>query len=78
MSKTIAGCSHSSHCLNPDLLLYRVVLIKIKHGKPRTLQVQGLVEQAIGVVQSRITKWKMENGSMEWSIALPNISLGIN
>jgi transposase InsO family protein len=52
--------------------------IKIKHGKPRTPQVQGLVEQANGVVQSGLAKWKTEWADTAWDTALPNIALGIN
>ena len=52
--------------------------IKIKHGRPRIPQVQGLVEQANGVVQNRLAKWETETGSSEWVNSLPIIQMGIN
>ena len=49
--------------------------IKVEHGPP---QVRGLMEQANGVVQSRLAMWKTETGSSEWVKALPIIQMGIN
>ena len=51
---------------------------KVKHGRPRTPQVHGLVEQANDVVQSRLAKWKTETGSSKWVNSLPIIQMGIN
>ena len=52
--------------------------IIMRYGTPRTPQVQGLVDQANGVVQNRITIWKMANGSTERNVAWPNIFMEIN
>ena len=53
---------HSGEFKGAREILLRQWGIKIKHAKLQTPNVQGLVEQANGVVQNRITKWKMENG----------------
>ena len=43
-----------------------------------TTRTRDRVGQAGGVVQLRITKWKMENESTEWGTVWPNIILRIN
>ena len=52
--------------------------IKIILGRPRTPRTQRLVEQANGVVEDRIAKWKRESGRSDWTIILPKIALSIN
>ena len=49
--------------------------IKIGYGRP---QVRGLIEQANGVVQSRLVMWQTETGSSEWVKAQPIIQMGFN
>ena len=52
--------------------------VEIKLGKPRTPRTQGLVEQANGVVQVRLAKWKIQTGRLDWSNGLPFVSISIN
>ena len=51
---------------------------KIVLGKPRTPRTQGLVEQANGVVETRLAKWKSQTGRSDWSNSLPDIAISIN
>src|SRR5436309_11159865 len=36
--------------------------VKITNGRPRTLRIQELIEQANGTVKEKILVWKLENG----------------
>ena len=52
--------------------------VEIRLGKPRTPRTQGLVEQANGVLQTRLAKWKIQTGRLDWSNGLPFVSISIN
>jgi hypothetical protein len=47
------------------LILLRKYRIQIVNGAPRSLQTQGLVEQANRVVEAKIRAWKIDNESTE-------------
>ena len=51
---------------------------KIVLVKPRTPRTQGLVEQANGVVETRLAKWKYQTDRSDWSNSLPEIAMSIN
>jgi hypothetical protein len=46
------------------ILLYKFG-IQIVNGAPRSLQTQGLVEQANRVVEAKLRAWKIDNGLTE-------------
>lgn len=45
------------------LLLMKRYNVRIKHGRPRTPQTQGLVEQANGTVKRQIRAHQSEHGT---------------
>jgi len=60
------------------LILLRKYGIKIIHSRARHLQLQGLVEQANGVVKTKLYCWLADYEGQGWSDALPDIALGMN
>jgi transposase InsO family protein len=60
------------------LILLRKYGIQIVNGAPRSPQTQGLVEQANGVVESKLRAWKMDNGSTEWADGILEVTLAMN
>jgi hypothetical protein len=60
------------------LILLRKYGIQIINGAPRSPQTQGLVEQANGVVESKLRAWKMDNGSTEWADGILEVTLAMN
>ena len=48
------------------------------NGALRPPQTQGLVEQANGVVESKLRAWKMDNGSTEWVDGILEVTLAMN
>lgn len=60
------------------LILLRKYGIQIVNGAPRSPQTQGLVEQANGVVETKLRAWKMDNGSTEWANGLLEVTLAMN
>ena len=52
--------------------------IPVVHSKPRTPQTNGLIEQANGVLKSKILAWMTEMVSTEWWLALPEALLSMN
>jgi len=60
------------------LILLRKYCIKIIHGRARDPQSQGLVEQANGVVKTKLRCWLADYEGQGWSDALPDIALGMN
>jgi Integrase zinc binding domain len=60
------------------LILLRKYGIQIINGAPRSPQTQGLVEQANGVVETKLRAWKMDNGSTEWADGILEVTLAIN
>ncbi|KFY64992.1 hypothetical protein V497_01516, partial [Pseudogymnoascus sp. VKM F-4516 (FW-969)] len=52
--------------------------IQVINGAPRSLQTQGLVEQANGVVEAKLRAWKMDHGSTEWKDGLLEVVLAMN
>ena len=52
--------------------------IPVVHSKPRTPQTNGLIEQANGVLKSKILAWMTEMESTEWWLALPEAMLSMN
>jgi hypothetical protein len=52
--------------------------IPVVHSKPRTPQTNGLIEQANGVLKSKILAWMTEMQSTEWWLALPEAILSMN
>ena len=60
------------------LLLMKQYNVRIKHGRPRTPQTQGLVEQANGTVKRHIRTYQSENGTQKWAKALSTIAYYMN
>jgi transposase InsO family protein len=60
------------------LILLRKYGIQVVNGAPRSPQTQGLVEQANGVVETKLRAWKMDNGSTEWANGLLEVTLAMN
>lgn len=60
------------------LILLRKYGIQIVNGAPRSPQTQGLVEQANGVVETKLRAWKMDNGSTEWADGILEVTLAMN
>jgi len=52
--------------------------IPVVHSKPRTPQTNGLIEQANGVLRSKILAWMTEMESIEWWVALLEAMLSMN
>jgi len=52
--------------------------IPVVHSNPRTPQTIGLIEQANGVLKSKILAWMTEMKSIEWWLALPEAMLSMN
>jgi len=50
----------------------------VVHSKPRTPQTNGLIEQANGVLKTKILAWMTEMQSTEWWLALPDAMLSMN
>jgi hypothetical protein len=50
----------------------------VVNGAPRSPQTQGLVEQANGVVETKLRARKMDNGSTEWANGLLEVTLATN
>jgi hypothetical protein len=51
---------------------------EVWNGAPRSPQTQCLVEQANGVVKSKLRAWKMDHGSTEWKDGLLEVTLAMN
>ena len=60
------------------LILLRKYGIQIINGAPRSPQTQGLVEQANGVVETKLRAWKMDHGSTEWADGILEVTLAMN
>jgi hypothetical protein len=52
--------------------------IQVVNGAPQSPQMQGLVEQANGVVEAKLPAWKMDHGSTEWKDGLLEVTLVMN
>ena len=59
-------------------IILRKYGIQLVNGAPRLPQTQGLVEQANGVVETKLRAWKMDNGSSEWANGLLEVTLAMN
>jgi hypothetical protein len=71
-------CDNGKEFKGVLLILLRKYGTQIVNGAPRSPQTQGLVEQANGVVETKLRAWKMDNGSTEWSDGLLEVTLTIN
>ncbi|KFY99011.1 hypothetical protein V498_01051 [Pseudogymnoascus sp. VKM F-4517 (FW-2822)] len=60
------------------LILLRKYRIQVINGALRSLQTQGLIEQANGVVEAKLRAWKMDHGSTEWKDGLLEVMLAMN
>ena len=60
------------------LILLQKYGIQVINGALRLPQTQGLIEQANGVIENKITVWKMDHGSIEWVDGLLEITLAMN
>ena len=60
------------------LILLRKYGIQVVNGAPRSPQTQGLVEQANGVVETKLRAWKMDNASTEWADGILEVTLAMN
>lgn len=60
------------------LILLKKYGIKILNGRPRHPQTQGLVEQANGVMKTKLRCWLEEHEDQGWTDALPDIVLAMN
>lgn len=80
----IVGIPHILQCDNGTefkgvlLILLKKYGIKIINGRPRHPQTQGLVEQANGVMKTKLRCWLADHEGQGWSDALPDIALGMN
>lgn len=82
--KTAAGVAKSvAQLLGAEfkgvlLILLKKYGVKIINGRPRHPQTQGLVEQANGVMKTKLRCWLADHDGQGWSDALPDIALGMN
>lgn len=60
------------------LLLMKQHNVRIKNGRPRTPQTQGLVKQANSTVKHQICTYQIENGTRQWAKALSGITYSMN
>jgi hypothetical protein len=60
------------------LILLQKYGIQVVKGAPWSPQMQGLVEQANGVVENKLRAWKMDHGSIEWKDKLLEVTLAMN
>lgn len=74
----IIQCNNEKEFKGALLLVLKKHGIELVNSNPRLPQTQGLVEQANGAVERKITAWKMENGSTQWRESLLEVSLAIN
>lgn len=74
----IMQCDNGKEFKGALLILLRKYGIQIVNGAPRSPQTQGLVEQANGVVESKLRAWKMDNGSTEWADGILEVTLAMN
>ncbi|RFU36327.1 hypothetical protein B7463_g118, partial [Scytalidium lignicola] len=61
----IMQCDNGKEFKGAFLILLCKYGIRVINGKLRSLQTQGLIEQANGVVEVKIRAWKMDNGFTE-------------
>jgi hypothetical protein len=71
-------CDNGKEFKGVVLALLKHYGIKLKNGRARRPQTQGLVEQGNSTLKARLAKWKRMSGSSEWSRALPDIARSIN
>ncbi len=74
----ILQCDNGRKFKGTLLLFLKKRNIRLINRRPRTPQMQGLVEQANTVVKDKITKWQAVNGSGNWASALTEIFDAIN
>jgi hypothetical protein len=74
----IMQCDNRKEFKGALLILLRKYGIQIVNGAPRSPQTQGLVEQANGVVESKLRAWKIDNGSTEWADGILEVTLAMN
>jgi len=79
----ILQCDNGREFKGILLILLQKHEIKVRNGRPRTPQTQGLVEQANGTMKTKLRAWKLDTVASGgnphcWSQALPEIALSIN
>ena len=74
----IIQCDNGKEFKGVLLILLKQYGIKILNGRPRHPQTQGLVEQANGVIKTKLRCWLDEHEGQGWSDALPDIALAMN
>ena len=79
----ILQCDNGREFKGVLLVLLKRHGIKVKNGRPRTPQTQGLVEQANGTMKTKLCAWKVDTtaaggNSHCWTQALRKISLAMN
>ena len=57
-----------------DSIVFRILQdwpgVSFVHSKTRNPSTQGLIEQANGVVETRLAKWQLDTGRNDWSNGL--------
>jgi len=71
-------CDNGAEFKGVLLILQKKYGIKIINGSARHPQTQGLIEQANGVVKTKLRFWLADHDSQGWSDALPDIALPMN
>ena len=74
----ILHCNNGAEFKGVFLILLKKYGIKIITGRPRCPQMQGLVEQANGVMKVKLRCWLADHESQGWSDALADIALEMN
>ena len=74
----IIQCNNGKEFKGVLLILWKKYGVKILNGRPRHPETQGLVEQANGVMKTKLRCWLEEHEGLGWTGALPDIALGMN
>lgn len=74
----IIQCDNGKEFKGVLLILLQKYGIKVINGRPRHPQTQGLVEQANGVMKTKLQCWLEEHEGQGWTDALPDIVLAMN
>jgi hypothetical protein len=74
----IFQCDNGKEFKGALLIILKRTGIKLINGRPRHPQTQGLVEQANGIVKTKLTKWQAERGTSQWASALTEICMAMN
>jgi len=74
----ILQCDNGVEFKGVLLILLKKYGIKIINGRARHPQTQGLIEQANGVVKTKLRFWLANHDGQGWSDALSDIALAMN